>query len=122
MAGIKLAEGASVISFTAIDPERDAVVLSVAGSSSAIPGTMPGTAKVTPYQLYPYKGRATGGVRCQRFLRGEDRLVFAWAGETPARAADDAGNPADMPPLDSRRDGSGTALRKPVGAVGPALV
>jgi DNA gyrase subunit A len=122
MAGIKLGDGASVISFTAVDPEREAVVLSVAGSSSAIPGTMSGTAKVTPYQLYPYKGRATGGVRCQRFLRGEDRLVFAWAGEAPVRAADDAGNPVDLPPLDSRRDGSGSALRKPVAAVGPALV
>ena len=26
------------------------------------------------------KGRATGGVRAHRFLKGEDTLVFAWAG------------------------------------------
>ena len=26
------------------------------------------------------KGRATGGVRCHRFLKGEDILVLAWAG------------------------------------------
>ncbi|HEU5267913.1 MAG TPA: DNA gyrase subunit A, partial [Jatrophihabitans sp.] len=122
MAGIKLADGASVLCFAAVDPEREAVVLSVAGSSNALPGSVPGTAKLTPYQLYPSKGRATGGVRCQRFLRGEDRLAFAWAGEAPVRAADEAGNPVDLPPLDSRRDGSGSALRKSVAAVGASLV
>lgn len=121
MAGIKLADGASVISFTAVDPERDGVVLSVAGSSNALPGAVPGTAKLTPYHLYPSKGRATGGVRCQRFLRGEDRLAFAWAGEAPVRAADEAGNPVELPPVDSRRDGSGSALRKAVAAVAAAL-
>ena len=39
-----------------------------------------GTAKLTPFDQYPRKGRATGGVRCQRFLRGESGLVLAWAG------------------------------------------
>ncbi|MBS2962423.1 DNA topoisomerase IV subunit A [Actinocrinis puniceicyclus] len=119
MAGIKLAEGASVLAFTVVDPERDAVVVTVAGSRDALPGTGTGTAKVTPYQLYPSKGRATGGVRCQRFLRGEDTLVFAWAGATPAHAADEAGNPVDLPPLDPRRDGSGSPLRKAFAAVAP---
>ncbi|HZP54958.1 DNA gyrase subunit A, partial [Actinocrinis sp.] len=119
MAGIKLSDGASVLSFAAVDPERDAVVVTVAGSSGALPGTSAGSAKMTPYQLYPPKGRATGGVRCQRFLRGEDALVFAWAGAAPARAADEAGNPVDLPPLDQRRDGSGTPLRKAIAVVAP---
>jgi DNA gyrase subunit A len=119
MAGIKLSEGASVLAFGAVDPEQDAVVVTIAGSSGALPGTSVGSAKVTSYQLYPHKGRATGGVRCQRFLRGEDTLVFAWAGGAPARAADEAGNPVELPPLDPRRDGSGTALRKAVAAVAP---
>ena len=35
---------------------------------------------MTPYAEYPAKGRATGGVRCHRFLKGEDLLVLAWAG------------------------------------------
>ncbi len=121
MAGIKLSDGASVLSFTAVDPERDAVVVTVAGSSGALPGTSAGNAKMTPYQLYPSKGRATGGVRCQRFLRGEDTLVFAWAGAAPARAADEAGNPVDLPPLDQRRDGSGTPLRKAIAVVAPGM-
>jgi DNA gyrase subunit A len=58
-------------------------------------------------------------VRCQRFLRGEDQLSFAWAGAAPARAADEAGNPVELPPLDERRDGSGTPLRKQVAVVAP---
>jgi DNA gyrase subunit A len=121
MAGIKLSDGASVLAFTVVDPGRDAVVITVAGSSGALPGTTVGTAKVTPYRLYPAKGRATGGVRCQRFLRGEDLLTFAWAGAVPARAADEAGNPVELPSLDDRRDGSGTPLRKPVAVVAPGL-
>jgi DNA gyrase subunit A len=119
MAGIKLSDGASVLAFSAVDPERDAVVVTVAAASGALPGTGVGTAKVTPYQLYPSKGRATGGVRCQRFLRGEDQLSFAWAGAAPARAADEAGNPVELPPLDERRDGSGIPLRKSIAVVAP---
>ena len=50
------------------------------GSSAALPGTEPGSIKVTPYAEYPAKGRGTGGVRAHRFLKGEDTLVLAWAG------------------------------------------
>jgi DNA gyrase subunit A len=121
MAGIKLSDGATVLSFGVVDPERAAVVVSVAGSSGTLPGTVAGSAKVTSYQLYPAKGRATGGVRCQRFLRGEDQLVFAWAGTAPARAADPAGNPVELPDLDPRRDGSGTPLRKPFTVIAASL-
>lgn len=118
MAGIKLAEGAKVISFTAVDPASDAVVVTVAAADpDTLDGAEQGTAKLTPFELYPRKGRATGGVRCQRFLRGETSLVFAWAGPTPARAATAAGLPADLPPKDPRRDGSGIALTKPVAVV-----
>ena len=68
-------------------PRRTSVVVTAAGSSTALPGTEPGTLKVTPFTEYPAKGRATGGVRCHRFLKGEDTLVLAWAGAAPARAA-----------------------------------
>ena len=44
------------------------------------PAPRPGAVKVTPFAEYPAKGRATGGVRCHRFLKGEDALVLAWAG------------------------------------------
>ena len=55
---------------------------------------------MTPFAEYPAKGRATGGVRCHRFLKGEDTLVFAWAGAAPARAAAASGAPVDLPEAD----------------------
>ncbi|GHF53171.1 MULTISPECIES: DNA gyrase/topoisomerase IV subunit A [Streptomyces] len=118
MAGIKLSSGAKVISFTAVDPAEDAVVFTVAGARGGLPGAASvGSAKLTPFDQYPRKGRATGGVRCQRFLKGEDCLVLAWAGPTPARAAQANGTPSELPPLDPRRDGSGVPLTKPVASV-----
>ncbi|WP_030548260.1 DNA gyrase/topoisomerase IV subunit A [Streptomyces exfoliatus] len=120
MAGVKLTAGAEVISFTAVDPAADAVVFTVAGSTGTLDSS--GTsAKVTPFDQYPRKGRATGGVRCQRFLKGEDVLILAWAGATPARAAQKNGTPVVLPDVDPRRDGSGTPLPQPVDVVaGPA--
>ncbi|MBM9618919.1 DNA gyrase/topoisomerase IV subunit A [Streptomyces zhihengii] len=120
MAGVKLADGAEVLSFTAVDPAVDAVVFTVAGSRDTLDDA-PTTAKLTPFDQYPRKGRATGGVRCQRFLKGEDMLVFAWAGAAPARAAQANGTPVDLPDADPRRDGSGTPLATPVAVLaGPA--
>jgi DNA gyrase subunit A len=83
-------------------------VVTSAGSSGALPGTEGGSLKVTPYSEYPPKGRATGGVRCHRFLKGEDTLVLAFAGNTPARASAANGVAVDLPAADGRRDGSGT--------------
>ncbi|MEU9704116.1 DNA topoisomerase IV subunit A [Streptomyces sp. NPDC047981] len=121
MAGIKLADGAEVLSFTAVDPAVDAVVFTVAGSTGTLDSGAGTSAKLTPFDQYPRKGRATGGVRCQRFLKGEDVLILAWAGATPAYAAQDNGMPVELPEVDPRRDGSGTPLPKPVTVVaGPA--
>ena len=113
IAGVKLAAGARVVSFTALDPAT-AVAVSVSGASTALPGTETGSVKVTPFSEYPAKGRATGGVRCHRFLRGEDELVFAWAGPAPALAAADSGAPIDLPEPVARRDGSGVPASQPV--------
>ncbi|PPS90121.1 DNA gyrase/topoisomerase IV subunit A [Streptomyces sp. MH60] len=121
VAGIKLTDGAKVISFTAVDPAADAVVFTVAGSRGTLDDSVQTTAKLTPFDQYPRKGRATGGVRCQRFLKGEDCLAFAWAGTTPALAEQRNGAPAQLPDVDPRRDGSGVSLPKTVSVVaGPA--
>ncbi|MER5906936.1 DNA topoisomerase IV subunit A [Streptomyces mirabilis] len=117
MTGIKLTEGAKVISFTAVDPAVDAVVFTVAGSRGTLDDSVQTTAKLTPFDQYPRKGRATGGVRCQRFLKGEDCLSLAWAGAVPARAAQKNGTPAELPEIDPRRDGSGVSLAKTVSVV-----
>ncbi|MFJ5711901.1 DNA topoisomerase (ATP-hydrolyzing) subunit A [Streptomyces sp. NPDC093105] len=121
MAGIKLAAGAEVLCFAAVDPAADAAVFTVAGASGTLDGAAATSAKLTPFDQYPRKGRATGGVRCQRFLKGEDALLLAWAGALPARAAQKNGTPVELPEPDPRRDGSGTPLPKPVDVVaGPA--
>ena len=113
VAGIKLASGARVIWFGAVDPETDEV-LTVSGSSQALPGTETGSAKLTPLSLYPPKGRATGGVRCHRFLKGENVLLFAAIGPAPLFACAASGSPVELPGVDSRRDGSGTPVPQPI--------
>ncbi|TIC85405.1 DNA topoisomerase IV subunit A [Nocardioides sp. GY 10127] len=123
IAGVKLAAKQEVVSFGAFDPDagEGAVVVTIAGSGEALPGTAHGTVKVSPFAEYPAKGRATGGVRCHRFLKGEDRLQLAWVGPGPARAAAANGSPVDLPEPTGRRDGSGTPLPQPVVAVGPRV-
>jgi len=118
MAGVKLGAGVEAICFGVVTDLSDALVVTVAGTSSALPGTQPGSAKVTPLELYPAKGRGTGGVRAHRFIRGEDALLLAWVGAAPALATGSAGQPMPLPEPDLRRDGSGVPLAAPVHAVG----
>ena len=130
MAGIKLAEGARVMAFNVVPAGKvawtyeegengltsgsGAVVLTVAGDSNALPGTENGAAKVTPLEMYPTKGRATGGVRSQRFLKGQNTLILAWVGLYPLHASTSAGSPVELPKPDMRRDGSGVDLASPI--------
>jgi len=116
MAGIRLVAAARVIWFGAFDPGRDAVVVTVAGSTGAL-DVGGGSIKVAPFAEYHGKGRGTGGVRCHRFLKGEDTLLFGWAGPTPARGSDAKGSPVELPPADGRRDGSGTRFDNVLSAV-----
>lgn len=120
MAGISLREGARVIAGAAVPEEllAEAVVVTVAGSEGSLPGTGGGSVKVTPLDRYPAKGRATGGVRSHRFLRGEDELVTAWVGVAPARALSEDGKPVVLPQADERRDGSGSPLPAPIVGIG----
>ena len=131
MAGVRLASGASVVWFGVADAGAasgtpsgppgsysPAVVVTVAGSAGALPGTGAASVKVTPLHEYPGKGRATGGVRCHRFLKGEDMLVMAWAGPAPAVAATETGTPVQLPDPVGKRDGSGTALGRQIAVLG----
>lgn len=113
IAGIKLGAGARVIWFGAVDPDAD-VVVTVSGSSDSLPGTETGLAKVTPLAEYPAKGRATGGVRAHRFLKGEDTLLIAAIGPAPVVAAATSGSPVELPGEHGRRDGSGTPVAQPI--------
>jgi DNA gyrase subunit A len=122
MAGIKLAAGDHVLFFGAVAPgDDDAVVVTIAGTNGALPGTAPGAAKVTAFAEYPVKGRATAGVRAHRFLKGEDTLLLGWAGHGPAKASSLSGVARSLPQEHGRRDGSGIPLSQPVDVVGPAM-
>lgn len=134
MAGIRLAEGCSVAAFAVVPDGKvtwnyeegenglfsasGAVVLTVAGDSEALPGTENGAAKVTPLEMYPTKGRGTGGVRSQRFLKGQDTLILAFVSAYPLHASTQSGAPVELPKPDMRRDGSGTDLSAPIAVVG----
>jgi DNA gyrase subunit A len=122
MAGIKLADDDQVVFFGAVAPgDEAAVVVTISGTEGALPGTAPGAAKVTAFDEYPAKGRATAGVRAHRFLKGEDTLLLAWAGHGPAKASSSAGVARSLPQEHGRRDGSGIPLSQAVDVVGPSM-
>jgi DNA gyrase subunit A len=110
MAGVNLSADADVVSFNVVntsDPQHgEPMVVTSTGTQ----------VKVTPFALYPAKGRATGGVRVQRFLKGETRLTVAWVGPRPVGASN-TGDPVELPNPDNRRDGSGEAVM-----MGPQIV
>jgi DNA gyrase subunit A len=128
MAGMKLDAGAFLVGFCAVALQggdtlfEEPVVVTAGGLPPEGRGKGPGVAssvKVTPLSEYPRKGRATGGVRCQRLLSGEALLVLGWAGVSPWAAAAN-GDPVELPPAVGKRDGSGTPSDKPISAVGQA--
>ncbi|GAA3854994.1 hypothetical protein GCM10022243_20560 [Saccharothrix violaceirubra] len=102
MAGINLGAGQRVVFFGAVrtddDEHGEPLVVTSTGQS----------VKVTPFSAYPAKGRATGGVRAHRFLKGEAELLLAWVGPRPAGSSD-TGAAVELPAVDERRDGSGHA-------------
>lgn len=98
VAGIKLAAGQTVLSANYLNKAEVAVAEVVTYTGMSI--------KRTPYHLYPAKGRATGGVRAHKFLKGEESLKVAGVFENPVIMS--SGNKkVELPPVDPRRDGSG---------------
>jgi DNA gyrase subunit A len=106
MAGITLSGNAQVVFFGAVRTDD-----SVHGEPMVVTSTGH-SVKVTPFAEYPAKGRATGGVRAQRFLKGETHLALAWIGPRPVGATT-VGEPVGLPADDARRDGSGVAMTAP---------
>ncbi|UVS78894.1 DNA gyrase subunit A [Actinokineospora sp. UTMC 2448] len=102
MAGVNLGKDAHAVFFGAVrtdDPDHgEPMVVTATGT----------TVKVTPLAKYPTKGRATGGVRAHRFLKGEHAVTLAWIGPRPAGISRN-GSAVELPEPDPRRDGSGSA-------------
>ncbi|MCB1273332.1 MAG: DNA topoisomerase IV subunit A [Leucobacter sp.] len=120
MAGMKLGAGARVIFAGAVPSGSDARVVTVADSSLTLPGTDVATAKVSDWAEFPAKGRATGGVRAQRFLKGEDQLACAWVGTDEPRALAADGAPRRLPETLGKRDGSGVPIDGAAAFIGSA--
>ncbi|GAA3625313.1 DNA topoisomerase IV subunit A [Microbacterium awajiense] len=120
MSGIRVTTGESVVFFGVVDDAEEAEVVTVAGSTGAIAGADAGSAKVSAFAEFPPKGRGTGGVRAQRFLKGEDTLSTAWVGVQPRAVGADGATRA-LPPSGAKRDASGQALDSVIGAVGTAI-
>ena len=117
MAGIRVSDGERVIAFTAVRATDETVVATIAGSSQALSGTDAGSGKVSAFTEFPAKGRGTGGVRAQRFLKGEDTLTLAWVGDDP-RAVGPDGSVRKLPEPGAKRDASGQVLDAVIGAIG----
>jgi DNA gyrase subunit A len=123
MAGVKLSAGATAVFFGAVTAAAAgaAVVVTIATSGSTLAGTNPGSGKVSNLAEFPAKGRATGGVRAQRFLKGEDQLALAWVGEAPALAVAPDGAARGLPEAGAKRDASGAPLDAVIGSIGVAV-
>ncbi len=118
MAGIRLAPDAQVVFFGAVTPTATNVVVTVAGSLGQLSGTGASTIKLTELSAFPPKGRATGGVRCHRLIKGEDAILLAWAGQSPARGETGAGKAIELPSELKSRDASGDRIKTTIAAIG----
>lgn len=108
VAGFKLAADAQVLAFGVLlgEEAETGVFYTSTGASH----------KLSAASLIPTKGRGTGGVRGQKFLKGETVLETVFFGAGDVLAVDEAGKKVELPGLDPRRDGSGTKIAgaKPV--------
>ncbi len=118
MTGINLSESDQVIAFSVLAEPDSALVATVASSDGVLAGADPGTAKVSPLSEFPSKGRATGGVRAHRFLKGETALSVAWVGVGSPGGLDARGRAVDLPTKLSARDGSGSPVSGVIAAIG----
>ncbi|WP_457098618.1 DNA gyrase/topoisomerase IV subunit A [Microbacterium sp. P5_E9] len=120
MAGVNLSAGATVIHFAVTEGE-DLVAVTISGADGVLPGTDAGRVKVSRFEEFPAKGRATGGVRAHTFLRGESRLTLAWVGRAPALAVGPDGSTRTLPAATAKRDASGQLLDAVIGSIGRPL-
>ncbi|MEY4102784.1 MAG: hypothetical protein RIR88_918 [Actinomycetota bacterium] len=120
MAGMRVSEGSSVLSFSAVTGD-DIHVATVSASMSTLLATDGGRAKVSLLSDFPAKGRGTGGVRAQTLLKGEDALGVAWVGAGVPRANALDGMPRQLPSELGKRDASGTTLDGDIAFIGFGL-
>lgn len=98
MAGIKLAAEQKVVAFSVVTADEKAKTMVTTYTGQTI--------KTSAYSEFPAKGRATGGVRSHKFLKGESSLRLASVSVGGVLYASDG---KEVPlPAQSKRDASGT--------------
>jgi DNA gyrase subunit A len=105
MAGIKT--DSEVVYFDVLKPKEKNVVLTVANSNASLPGTDGGGMKVSKIDEFPKKGRATGGVRCQKFIRGQNQIILGYVGPEDFQLIDGKGKAIGVEYELQKRDASG---------------
>jgi DNA gyrase subunit A len=120
MAGIKLSDGARAIYFTSLKTSKNTQVLTAASNSESLGAVDSGSAKLSALSEFPPKGRATGGVRAQKFIRDENQLYFAHVGDGPILACASSGKPLEVTTTLAKRDASGTPLSATIISAGRA--
>ena len=119
IAGINLADGASVITFGVVTKPEETQVITAAKSESTLAGIDGGSLKRSMLSEFPAKGRATGGVRAHKFIRNEDHLYFAAVAPLEALGASTDGKPIDILGIElAKRDASGITLDIAISSVG----
>ena len=121
VAGINLSKDANAISFSVAKAGMENIAITAANSSGSLSGTDAGSVKITDLNDFPAKGRATGGVRAHKFIRGEDQLYFAWVGPIDAMALTSDGKPTELPGELAKRDASGNKSAGMIGSIGHKL-
>lgn len=116
MAGMNLSTDALAVHFGI--GRADDLVVTVSASLSTLVGTDAGRVKVSPLSAFPAKGRATGGVRAQTLLKGEDAVAVAWVGPGNPRANGLDGSPRDLPEINPKRDASGEKMSSEISFLG----
>ena len=111
MAGVKLTDGAHVLALGVIASDG-------AGDSVAVTVSNTGAVKATAASEYPAKGRGTGGVRCQRFLKDDTELVSARvAPMSSLTGVSGTGSLVKLPADLAKRDAPGVRLDTDIVAV-----
>jgi DNA gyrase subunit A len=75
---------------------------------------------MTALRDFPAKGRATGGVRAHTLLKGEDRLLAAWVGNSPVPLGP-KGQALSLEFEVGKRDGSGAKIEEKPAFIGEEL-
>lgn len=103
IAGVKVNEDEKVLDFCALShtEKEQATVLTISDGKNT---------KLSPVAPFPQKGRATGGVRAQSFLKGDTQIIFARI--LPENILHNSkGQKVPLPAITAKRDASG----KPMG-------